>query len=152
MIDYSKNSFYTKTENKTGNISYFIKLNNQQIEVTKDVYTICHNSYQKQLRDLRRDEKYCLISYDAVFDNELPLLDKLGIENDLIEDITLQDDYILILNIINKLKEREKKLIKELLIAEKTEKELAKKYNFSQQAINNKKRRIIKKIKKDFKK
>lgn len=44
MIDYSKNSFYTKTENKTGNISYFIKLNNQQIEVTKDVYTICHNS------------------------------------------------------------------------------------------------------------
>lgn len=152
MFDYTKNHFYTKVNKLTGDTSYYLKLNNQLIEVSKEVYSTCNNSYQKQLRDFRRDKKYNLISYDAVFDNKSPLLDKLGNECNLIDNIIIQADYIKVLSIIDNLKEKDKILIKELLIDELTESELARKYNVSQQAINNKKRRIIKKIKKDFKK
>lgn len=152
MFDYTKNHFYTKTNKLTGDTSYYLKLNNQLIEVSKEVYSICNNSYQKQLRDFRRDKKFNLISYDSVVDNKSPLLDKLGNECNLIDNITMQADYIKVLSIIDNLKEKDKILIKELLIDELTESELARKYNVSQQAINNKKRRIIKKIKKDFKK
>lgn len=54
----------------------------------------------------------------------------------------------MILDEINKLSTDDKELIINLLIQEKTERELAKQFNISQNAIHKRKHNILKKIRK----
>lgn len=153
MNDYNRKDFLVVNDNETGNKVFYIRINNKMIEVTKDVYSVCYNSYRKQIRDGKRDQKYNLISYDMILDNQLSLLETFVLkEDDALDSILLKDDYMKVIDIINRLDYKDKNLIIELLFHDKKEKELAQKYQIAQQAINKKKLRIIKKIKENFKK
>mgnify|MGYP006925986165 CR=1 FL=1 len=54
MNDYRKSDFYHYFDNKSNTRRYFIRVYGSFIEVNKDVYYTCYNSYRKQLRDNRR--------------------------------------------------------------------------------------------------
>ena len=45
LYDYKKSSF--KTVNNSGKKNYYIKINQDYIEITEDVYTTCKSSYDK---------------------------------------------------------------------------------------------------------
>lgn len=143
MNDYNKYDFYNYIDTSDGIRHYFIKVNKQMIEVNKDVYYVCYNSYRKQLRDNIRDQEFKLLSFDAMNLDGYCLLDKLTNEQSAVE----KDERIhKVLQIMDTLSDADKALITELLINEKEEKEIAEKYHIARQTVNKKKKRIIKKI------
>lgn len=143
MKDYSKNSFYTYKNELDGQIKYYIKIDGQKIEVSKEVYLACHNSYQKQLRDMRRDIKNGLISYDVQMCDGIPLLDQLSSTQTHIENNNINSLY----EILRELEKQNREIIFDLFFYGKSEKELAKELGISQQAINKRKKKLLTKIK-----
>ena len=78
MNDYRKSDFYHYFDNKSNTRRYFIRVYGSFIEVNKDVYYTCYNSYRKQLRDNRKDQENGLLSYDVHQLNGHTLLDMYG--------------------------------------------------------------------------
>ena len=147
MNDYDRYDFYSRMDETTGTRHYYLKVNHKFIRVSKEVYNLCYNSYRKQLRDGVRDHDNGLTSYDKVLDDGKTLLDYLGKEEDIIEKMDIRDRLQKVLKAINDLDPDDKRLIMELLIFEKKEKELAKEYHVTQQMINKRKHIVLKKIK-----
>lgn len=137
MNDYNKNDFYTYFDNKTGEKKYFMKINGDMIEVNKSVYLVCHNSYQKQLRDIRRDIKNGLISYDMKLDNDKSLLDTLT--SDCLQPSALNSYYFTLNEIIQTLNKTDRNIIQNLFFLGKSEREVADELNICQQALNKRK-------------
>lgn len=151
MNDYDKNSFYSHIDDSIGKRRFYIKVGKRMIEVSKDIYYVCYNSYRKQLRDNKRDELNNLISLDYKLEGGYEISEVIGKEEQYLDDIYSKDLISLILKTINELDNEDKELITELLINEKEGKELAKSYNLSKQAISKRKKKIIKKILKKIK-
>ena len=114
--------------------------------MNKDVYYTCYNSYRKQLRDNRKDQENGLLSYDVHQLNGHTLLDMYGEDQNYLEDIYRKDLMNTIMNLIDTLDDADKELITQLLIENKKESELAKRYQVSQQMINRRKKKIIKNL------
>ena len=114
--------------------------------MNKDVYYTCYNSYRKQLRDNRKDQENGLLSYDVHQLNGHTLLDMYGEDQNYLEDIYRKDLMNTIMNLIDTLDDADKELITQLLIENKKESELAKRYQVSQQMINRRKKKIIKSL------
>lgn len=148
--DYSKDYFWVKKDG-FGVKHYYFKINGKYHEVGNKVFNVCHNSYMKQIRDTQRDIDLGLISLDDdYFDN--PLVDSLSVTEDIIGMLNINERAKEIINEINKLDIKDRELITNLLIKEKTERELAKQLNVSQVAIHKRKTRIIEKIKNNLEK
>lgn len=140
--DYKKSDFWIKkSQNKE---IYFIKINNQWIEVSKEVFHICKNSYQKIYRDNQRDYKkichYQQIDLMNKYDNE-------QYEQDIIHCIYLKDIIKQLHIIMSQLPIDEKKIIKELYFKDKSIREVANELNMPKSTLHNKKNKILKKIK-----
>ena len=146
--DYNRSYFWTSID-ENGTKRYYFKLNDQLVEVSKDVFNICYSSYKKQLRDIKRDMLFSLMSFD---DPRLESLQLLKIDKNLLDNIYKKDMVKDIMNSINNLDEDEKKLIANLLILEKTEREMAKILGVNQANIHRSKMKIIEKIKNNIKK
>ena len=74
--------------------------------------------------------------------------DTFGLEYDPVDKLYKKDVLKAIMHLIEALDDKDKELISELLIEEKKESELARKYKVSQQTINRRKRRIMKTLQK----
>lgn len=146
MNEFNRYDFYSHYDEKNQTRHYFMRIDHKMIEVSKEVYNIYYNSYKKQLRDSRRDEAAGLISMDMVLEDGMVLLDRLGTYTDPVETMDKNDQITKILNIIDHLDAEEKRLITELLFYEKKERELAVQYKISQQMVNKRKQKIIRKI------
>ncbi len=112
----------------------------------KYVFNVCYNSYKKLMRDNIRDNQVKLMSLDSQVVDDITYLDVI-VDN---KNMNIESEYKLsmILDEINKLSIDDKELITNLLIQEKTERELAKQLNVSQNAINKRKNNILKKLRK----
>lgn len=121
MNDYKRNNFYSVFNGESRERKYYIKVNGKLIKVGKDVYRVIYNSYRKQYRDNKRDEANGLVSYDQSFADNYTLLDTLGKTIDNLDILSKEDKMSTIVNEINKLDERDKKIISELLFDEKKE-------------------------------
>lgn len=148
MNDYNRYDFYSHYDRKNNTRHYFMKVDHKMIEVDKSVFNICFNSYKKQLRDNKRDEAAGLISMDMVQEDGMALLDRIGTYKDPIDTMDTKDRISQILTIIGSLDEEDKNLITDLLINERKEKEIAAQYQLSQQMINKRKQKILRKIRK----
>lgn len=146
MNDYTKKDFHHYYDSESNTRRYYIKAYGTFIEVSKDVYYTCYNSYRKQLRSNRKDHEYGLISFDSLQPDGHTILEVHGIDYDYLESICKKDLLIAVMNLIDALDDEDKALISELLIEEKNEKELAGRYQVSQQAINRRKKKIIKSL------
>lgn len=144
--DYHKNYFWVYSD-ELGRKKYYFNIKGSMIEVDKDVFNVCYNSYKKQLRQQAKDIDADLVSLQDVNKDGIELSDFVGVEEDYINDIYNRNRISDIMQYINELDARDKELITNLLIKEKTERELANLLNVSQPAIHKRKNVIIKKIK-----
>lgn len=148
MNDYIKTDFHHYFDKELNIRRYYLKVQGTFIEVNRDVYYTCYNSYRKQIRDNRKDQKHGLFSYDSVQLDGNSVSDTFGLDYDPVDDIYKKDVIKAVMHLIEALDDEDKELISELLIEEKKESELARKYMVSQQTINRRKRRIMKTLQK----
>lgn len=146
MNDYTKTDFHHYLDMETNTRRYYIKVCGTFIEVSKDIYYTCYNSYRKQIRDNRKDHAYGLVSYDVLLPDGHSMLDIYGKSYDYLEDIYKKDMLKAVMNLIEALDDGDRELIIGLLIEEQKESDLAKKYQVSQQTINRRKKKIIKSL------
>ena len=144
--DYSKNYFWKIKNPKTQKYKFYLRPNGKLVEVNEDVFKVCYNSYKKIIRDNIKDNQARLISLDADIHNDVTYLDIVSDNNSM--DIENQYKVSMILDEINKLSSNDKELITNLLIQEKTERELAKQLHVSQSTIHKRKNNILKKLRK----
>lgn len=144
--DYSKNYFWKIKNPKTQKYKFYLRPNGKLVEVNEDVFKVCYNSYKKLMRDNIKDNQARLISLDADIHNDVTYLDIVSDNNSM--DIENQYKVSMILDEINKLSSDDKELITNLLIQEKTERELTKQLHVSQNAIHKRKNNILKKLRK----
>ncbi|MFR7592660.1 MAG: sigma-70 family RNA polymerase sigma factor [Longibaculum sp.] len=145
--DYNKNYFWIKKETVNNVKKYYFLIDGVFHEVSREVFNVCYNSYKKQQRDLERDTKFGLISLDYVSDDDIPVTEKISIHRQSeLERLYIRDEINRIMDAIDELNDKDKELITNLLIKEKTERELANQLGVSQQTINKRKKTILKKI------
>lgn len=139
--DYRKNDFCLK-ENNVDKI-YYIKIQKQWIEVNKDIYSICRNSYQKMNYDVKRDMNNPRYS-------DINNIDLYGHyqEFDYINELYIEDINKLLITVLQELDDYEAYIINSIYFLDMEENEVAKSLGISQQKLNYQKKRILKKLKK----
>ncbi|MGI6037246.1 MAG: RNA polymerase sporulation sigma factor SigE [Limnochordia bacterium] len=106
---------------------------------------------------LRRNNKTrAEVSFDEPLNtdwdgNELLLSDVLGVESDVIKHIEEQTDRIILERALTKLTDREKRIVKERFVKEKTQKEVADLLGISQSYISRLEKKILRKLYKEIK-
>ena len=144
--DYNKNYFWVKRDLE-GNKHYYFKIKGQYHEVSEEVYKTCYNSFKKEEREKEKRSEFKVSSLDQLDNNNTALVDKIANDKNQYDIFNVNEEVENVMNIINHLSEEEKDLITNLLINNKTERELAIKMGISQSAVNKRKKRIIENIK-----
>lgn len=144
--DYSKNYFWKIKNPKTHKYKFYLKPHGKLVEVDEDVFKVCYNSYKKIMRDNIKDNQSKLTSLDFQIIDGMRYMDIIADNKNM--DVENQYKVSMILNEIDQLDIDDKELITNLLIQEKTERELAKQLNISQSAIHKRKNNILKKLRK----
>ena len=144
--DYSKNYFWKIRKSKTQQYKFYLRPHGKLVEVDEDVFKVCYNSYKKIIRDNVKDNQARLISLDANIRNDVTYLDVVSDDKSM--NIENQYKVSMVLNEIDKLSPDDKELITNLLVQEKTERELAKQLHVSQSTIHKRKNNILKKLRK----
>jgi len=143
--DYYKNYFWVHTD-KQGRKTYYFNIKGAMIKVNQNVFNVCYSSYKKQLRQQNKDIDANLVSFQDINREGVELANFVGDENNYINDIYRQDLIGKIMKCINELNDKDRELIIDIFIKEKTEKKLSKQFNVTQQYINKRKHLIIKKL------
>lgn len=138
--DYKASDFWFDEHKK----KYYICIHQQWIEVSKEIFQICKNSYQKIYRDNQRDYKkicyYQKVDVIQKYSNE-------HYEKDIIGYIYLKDIIKQLIVIVDRLSNNEKKIIEGLYFKDKSIREVANELNMPKSTLYNKKNKILKKIK-----
>lgn len=139
--DYKKNQFWIKEIN--GEKIHYIKIQNQWVEVTKEVYKICKNSYQKMNYEIKKD-----INNPHYLDiNHIDLYGHYQ-EFDYINEIYIKYIKKMLITVLQGLDDYEAYIINSIYFFDMKENEVAKSLRISQQRLNYQKKRILKKLKK----
>lgn len=149
--DYKRNYFWIKRDLK-GNKHYYFKIKGQYHEVSEEVYKTCYNSFKKEEREKEKRSEFKVSSLDQLDNNNTALVDKIADSNNQYDTFNVNEEVENIMNSINQLSEEDKNLITNLLIKNKTERELSTLMGVSQPAIHKRKKRIIENIKNKSKK
>ena len=149
--DYQKNYFWICPD-EFGNKKYYFNIKGNLVEVSKEVFNVCYNSYKKQLRDQKKDINANLISLDDVNKDGMEISNFVGVDPDYISDMYMENQIALVMKCISELNNKDRDLITNLLIKEKTEREIAQFLNTSQPSILKRKKAILRKIRKNIKK
>ncbi|WP_278626830.1 sigma-70 family RNA polymerase sigma factor [Thomasclavelia cocleata] len=149
--DYQKNYFWICPD-EFGNKKYYFNIKGNLVEVSKEVFNVCYNSYKKQLRDQKKDINANLISLDDVNKDGMEISNFVGVDPDYISDMYMENQIALVMKCISELNNKDRDLITNLLIKEKTEREIAQFLNTSQPSIHKRKKAILRKIRKNIKK
>ena len=139
--DYEKSNFWIKEID--GKKIYYIRMENEFIEVSKDVFSVCKNSYQKMYYEIKKDAR--VSHYSDV--NQIHIFNCFYDFN--------YTEYLFNKEITNKVKDAiqllstdEQFIITQLYFNELTEKEVAEKLGISQQRLHYQKKKILNKLKK----
>lgn len=127
--DYNKNYFRIIKDPESLENKFYLKPKGQLVEVDEDVFRVCYNSYKKIMRDNSKDNRLKMMSLDSQFVDGITYIDMIA-DN---KSIDVEDQYkvTMILDEIDKLSPDDKELITNLLVQEKTERELAKQLHVS---------------------
>lgn len=129
---------------------YFIRVQNEFVSVTKEVYS-ANNSAKRQIRTQRdRDKQHGLLSIQA-FDTDTISGEEI-ITDPLAESV---EDQVIAAMMSEKLhtclallSPEERELIQEIFFEDKSERKLSKEISVPQKTINDRKQRILRKLKK----
>lgn len=148
MNDYNKNYFWTKKDPITEEKKYFFKIDEIMIEVSREVYNVCFNSYTKSLRDNKRDEDAQLSSIDAINKEGHALVDVIASKSDVEHEVYIKIMIQKMREEIDQLDEEEKKIVFGLLLEDKSIRKMAKEWNIPEMTLHDRKKRILNKLKK----
>lgn len=147
MNDYNKNYFWTSVDSDTGMKKYYFRINGMMVEVPKEVYNVCFNSYVKTLRDNKRNKKHGLVSLNEVNPENHEYIDFFAdpyeLEKDVNNKLLLQSLFFE----IGHLDDEEKQIVYGLLIEEKSIRILSKEMNIPVMTLQDRKKRILQKLK-----
>ena len=146
MNDYNKNYFWTTKDPITEEKKYFFKINGIMVEVSREVYNVCFNSYTKSLRDNRRDEEAQLSSMDAINKDGHALVDVIASNNNVEHEVYLKIMIQKLREEIEQLDEDEKKIIFGLLLEDKSIRKMSLEWNIPEMTLQKKKKRILHKL------
>lgn len=149
--DYNKNYFWVKRDLE-GNKHRYFRINGQFYEVSEEVYKTCFNSFRKEERERNKRSEYKVISLDQFDFYNTALVDNVADSHNQYDSVVINEEFEKVMNIIYQLPEKDKEIITNLLIKDKTEQEVAKMMGVSQPAIHKRKKRIIENIKNKSKK
>jgi DNA-directed RNA polymerase specialized sigma subunit len=148
VLDFNKKDFYSTFDKVLKKQKFYFKVKGKWVDVPKEVYYILFNSYRKELRNIRKENEYRVISYDTEIDDGITLLETIGKEAQYLDTLYVKDINTLINNAIESIGKTDCIFIKQILFEEKREKELAEKYGIRQQSVNKRKKRILNTIRK----
>lgn len=132
---------------------YFLYVKGQLISVSSEVYKEFYRirRHEKYLEEL--DEFYGLLHYDSWDNTKGKGIDYIADKDANTQIEALREiEKKTIMEAIHHLDSMEKWLVKVIFYEEKTEKEIAEILGISQQMVNKKKQKVLKKIKKFLKK
>lgn len=134
--DYKKNYFHeVKSNDKT---NYFFHLHGNNIQVSKEVYATCKNSYRKILRDQEKDHLYfrhCKNMDIVINTNDNP-----------IGNLTKRDVHDLLMSALLSLTKQERYIINALFFKDKSQAAISKELHIPEYSISRKKASVLKKI------
>lgn len=123
---------------------YYIKVDGQWLQVSKQVYTICRNSYRKIHRDNERD-KDIVLHYDNI---ELASLHSSNYKEHNPIDLIQRKTYAQKLHFAMKyLTNKENEILNEIYFKDRTEREAATILHMPSTTLHNRKIKILKKLK-----
>lgn len=140
--DYSKDYFWIKKD-ELGIKHYYFKTDRGLLEVDKEVYLICFCSYLKINRDIKKDIVAKLVSCDYVNSDGHTLLDVIGKNVDYEKEVTISQ----VIDEIKTMNLDEQMLIKRLYVDGKTLREISDETGLPIMTIQNRKKKILKKLK-----
>lgn len=139
LNDFRNKNFWT-VKNEKNEISYYICLQGKWLKVTKDVYSVYKNSYQKMYRDSIKQKD--ILELTEAIENQY-IKGKSQIEEMYGKEL---ESYLK--KIIQQLPEDEYTIIQKMFYEEQTERQTAKSLGISNTALHYKKVKILKKLKK----
>lgn len=127
---------------------YFIRLGNQLIEVSREVYTVYYQMDRQERYQIERDYKHGLLYYDSWDTEECN-------GKDYIKDITKNTEESAIRSVTNLyiakyIAENDTRRILQYLLLGKTEREIAMLLGVSKSSVNRAKMKMIKALKEYF--
>lgn len=126
---------------KINNINhYYIRVDNKYIEVSNNIYKVLRNDYMKLHRDIDRDFRNIIHIDSELIINSFEYYDPIN-------SLYIKENKRVINDVLDLLDEEEKYIIFNLYFFEMTEKELSDVLGISQQLVNYKKKKILKKMK-----
>lgn len=133
------------------NKTYVIYVDDQPVKVSKRIYTVYWQDREREKYLDKLHRRHVVIDIDDVFEGA----DINTIEFELVKDYESPSDIAikletmdLLLKVLNKLPNEEKRLIQALYFNEQTEIEYGHQVGLHQSTINRKKRIILKKLRK----
>lgn len=133
-------------------MNYKIRIENEIVDVTEEVYQAYYRMKNREDYLERRDREHELAHYHALDSGEMNgediLADK---EADILAGLLAKEERLALWEALGRLKERDRELIEELYFNERTERELAAMLGVRQPAIHKRKMRILETLKKFLK-
>ena len=137
LNDFENRDFWVvKKENNQK--EYYMKINGRWTKITKDVYAIYKNSYEKMRRDFQKDKD------DVEYNTKIEA--RLTVSNNLLDKICLEERKQMLYRALSQLAEKERYIIVELFFNESTERQLANLLGISKTALHHRKTMILKKL------
>ena len=138
--DYNRYNFWTEKNDEK--LEYYMVVKGKKIQVPKEVFLVCQNSYRKMLRDSEKDNRI----YNFT---DLSLAEKYQIDKQSDEE-RLNQLYrkYQIDRALAKLTVQERYLIEEIYFNGCSERVLAEKIGIPEKTLNNHKHKILQKLKK----
>ena len=134
----------------SNNKDYFVRIENKLVSVDRDTYFTYYKAKRQERYHEERDLANRVVSYDALDTDEIIGEEMIyDLEATSVEDIIVQKIMIEKLkHCLEKLSEDEQWLILELFYHGKSERTLSDETGIPQKTINNRRRRILEKLKK----
>lgn len=148
MNDYNKNYFWTTRDALSNEVHFFFKINGELVEVSKEVYRTCVNSYTRILANNRRNELVKMQSLDYVSKDGICFGDTIASNNNVETEVITKILLERLRTEISRLPFKDRQLLTLLLYGNYTEEEIGSLLGISQQAVNKRKKRIIDKLRK----
>lgn len=146
MNDYKRNTFLTRKDDKTGQKRFYLKVDHLYVEVDKEVFYVCFNSYRKMLRQARADYAHGIVSIDAEDYNGSALSQKLDSDDHVQENVYFHYLKEMVELAMADMDEEDQNILKWVLFEEKTEKEIADILGIQKNKLAYRKRKLLAKI------
>lgn len=143
IYDY-KGTFFWKKKDKNGITKYYLKVNSDFIEVSKEVFDVCQSSYNKIRYDMKRKVAKSILNYEDIDDATFFVVDK-PIEKDIVHEIYVKDMANLIRKEISLLPAKQRNIATCIFLNELSDSETARLLHIPQTTITYQKK-IIRKI------